>query len=281
MTPYYSRDGIDLYFSPCEDLLPQLKPGSIDRVITSPPYNLNCVTKPGGGFDGLRKGTARAGKWHGGDLANGYDSFGDNLPMDEYDEWQRGVLRLSWATLSDSGAIFYNHKPRPWRGEILLPLRLNPGLPLRQIIVWARAGGINSSPSHYCPTHEWIMVLAKESFRLKSKAASGVGDVWSMVQETNSPHPAPFPLTLPLRIIETGGGQTILDPFAGSGTTLVAAWRLGRKAIGVEISEAYCEIAARRIDAEINRGRLFAPEPDPVEQSTLDFHDTHDDKASN
>jgi len=59
-------------------------------------------------------------------------------------------------------------------------------------------------------------------------------------------HPTVKPLKLMEWIIKLSGGQLILDPFMGSGTTLVAAKRLGRKAIGIEIDEHSCEIAANR-----------------------------------
>ena len=72
-------------------------------------------------------------------------------------------------------------------------------------------------------------------------------------------HPCPKPEPLMHHLVRdfTDEGDTILDPFAGSGTTLVAAKRLGRKAIGIEINEAYCEIAANRL----RQGALFTPEP--------------------
>lgn len=62
-------------------------------------------------------------------------------------------------------------------------------------------------------------------------------------------HPAQFPIALPAWFISaaTGPGGSVLDPFMGSGTTLRAAKDLGRKAIGIEINEAYCEIAAKRL----------------------------------
>jgi tRNA G10 N-methylase Trm11 len=60
-------------------------------------------------------------------------------------------------------------------------------------------------------------------------------------------HPSPKPLRVMTWIVSRFEATTILDPFMGSGTTLVAAHMLGRKAVGIEISEAYCEIAARRL----------------------------------
>ena len=70
-------------------------------------------------------------------------------------------------------------------------------------------------------------------------------------QETNTPHPAPFPLALAKRAVETTPAEVVLDPFCGSGTTLRAAKDLGRRAIGIEIEERYCEIAARRLQQSV------------------------------
>jgi len=142
--------------------------------------------------------------------------------------------------------------------ELWLPLALNPGLPLRQIIVWSRAGGMNYAPTHYVPTHEWIMVLAKPAFRLKSKAASGLGDVWRIPQVANPDHPAPFPISLPAAAIETTAPSLVADPFSGSGTTLRAAKDAGVRAIGVELDERYCEIAARRLAQDTLFGEVTA-----------------------
>ena len=68
--------------------------------------------------------------------------------------------------------------------------------------------------------------------------------VWNLAPASRTPsgHPAPFPVELARRCIRlsTWPGETVLDPFAGTGTTLLAARQLGRRAIGVEVSEAYC-----------------------------------------
>ena len=244
--PYYSDESVTLYHGDCLDVLPSIS--RVDLVVTSPPDNLGVTT--GGGFGHYRAGQKRGGqgKWGGTDRCGiSYGSHNDAMPYDEYRSWQREVLSGCWAALSESGAIFYNHKPRVQAATLWLPLDLNPGLPLRQIIVWARAGGMNYAPTHYVPTHEWIMVLAKPAFRLKTKGASGLGDVWRIPQESNPDHPAPFPLSLPAAAIETTGPALVLDPFSGSGTTLRAAKDAGVKAIGIEIDERYCELAARRL----------------------------------
>jgi len=179
------------------------------------------------------------------------------MPHAEYVTWQHDVLSKCWAGLSDRGAIFYNHKPRVLGGEVVTPLTYNPGLPVRQIVIWARAGGVNFSPAFYLPTHEWIVILAKPAFRLRDKAASGAGDVWYIPQGPDPEHPAPFPLKLAATAIETTPAGTILDPFAGSGTTLRAAKNLGRRAIGIEIESKYCAIAVNRLRQE---GLALPPE---------------------
>jgi site-specific DNA-methyltransferase (adenine-specific) len=255
MEPYYEHGGVTLYHGDCLDVMATLPAGSVDLVVTSPPYNLGNTTgraAPTGHYApdaGLRK-RGGGGKWNGGALADGYGAHNDNMPHEAYVAWQKEVLLACWRLLTPAGAIFYNHKPRILGGELVTPLDYNPGLPVRQIVIWARAGGTNFSPSFYLPTHEWIVILAKPGFRLKSKGASGVGDVWYIPQESNTRHPAPFPLALPLRAIETTGAATVLDPFAGSGTVLRAAKDLNCRAIGIELSEQYCRMAVQRLAQE-------------------------------
>lgn len=169
----------------------------VDAVVTSPPYNLGSAPWPHLG--NWKQGDSAGGKskWrNGSDGSAGvtYASYHDALPHAEYVVWQHHVLNLAWATLTDKGAIFYNHKPRVIGAKLWLPLELNPDLPLRQIVMWARAGGMNFNPTAYVPTHEWLMVMAKPAFRLRDKSASGAGDVWYIPQQANNLHPAPFPV---------------------------------------------------------------------------------------
>ena len=253
--PYYQDDAVTLYLGDCREIMPTLE--LVDLIFTSPPYNLGVST--GGGFG---HGTNWRGKWAkaatGDGIGSGYADHHDAMDPAEYAEWQRDVLRACWAQLTERGAIFYNHKPRVQAGTLWLPLELNPDLPVRQIIVWARAGGINFAPTHYCPTHEWIVVFAKPDWRLKNKGASGIGDVWYVPQDGDNKHPAPFPLGLPGRAIESVGPASVLDPFAGSGTTLRAAKDAGVRAIGIELSERYCEMAVERLGQESLFGGMAA-----------------------
>lgn len=248
--PYYEDDSVTIYHGRCEDVLPRIS--GIDLVFTSPPYNLGM--HPSGKGSGMHAGsgyTANGKVWNRvADLAGGYGEHADAMPQDEYDEWQRECVQAMWRTLSPAGAIFYNHKPRPFNGEIKLPLDYGTGLPLRQIIVWDRGVGMNFSTSHFLPKSEWICVWAKPEWRI-DRQASAIGDVWRFSPESATEHPAPFPIELPLSAISATGAETILDPFMGSGTTLRAAKDLGRRAIGIEVEERYCELAVTRLAQEV------------------------------
>lgn len=259
MKPYYEHAGITIWHGDCLDIIPSLP--NFDLIFTSPPYNLGNTT--GGGFpdkvghcrksSGLSQRVG-AGKWGGGALANGYGSHKDDMPHEKYVEWQGVFLSSAFSALTETGAIFYNHKPRILDGKMVspvdyVPTSLRPYI--RQEIIWKRSGGINFSPSFYLPTHERIVLIAQRGFRLKSKGASGVGDVWEEHQDTNNPHPAPFPVGLPARAIETTEPILTLDPFSGSGTTLLAAKEAGRRAMGIELEERFCEMAARRLGQEV------------------------------
>ncbi len=77
--------------------------------------------------------------------------------------------------------------------------------------------------------------------------ANSYGDVWEFPQEMKNKHPAPFPVALVERIISSTDAKIILDPFMGSGSTAVAAKRLDRDFVGIEISEEYCEMSRDRL----------------------------------
>ena len=248
-----------LYQGDCLEVIPRLV--AFDCAVTSPPYNLGGApwARLGHWKPGNKSGAGGRAKWKtGADGGVGivYGHHEDAMEWSEYVAWQRIVLSAMWGKLSSNGAIFFNHKPRVIGTRLWTPLELvPPEIELRQIITWARPGGINYSPAAFVPTCEWIMLLAKPAFRLKSKGVSGLGDVWRMNPDRND-HPAPFPLELPSKVMEATTRGVVFDPFMGSGTTGIAALRSGRRFIGCEIEPRYFDMACSRLEAEA--GSLLA-----------------------
>lgn len=136
-----------------------LPAGSIKAVVTSPPYNIKNSTG-----NGLKNG--RGGKWENAALQKGYDRYDDCLPNDEYVNWQRKCLTEMMRLLRHDGAIFYNHKWRVQDGLLQDRQDIVTGFPVRQIIIWHRAGGINFNPGYFLPNYEVIYLIAKPAFNL-------------------------------------------------------------------------------------------------------------------
>ncbi len=246
--PYYRDESVTLWHGDCElvisDWLNEYAAPDIGQiVVTSPPYNMGLT--PGGNGRGMYRPSASR---KGSRFRAGYDDHDDAMPQNEYDDWQRRVLGLLWDAIPADGAIFYNHRPRIEHGVVRLPLSMDFGIPLRQIITWDRGIGIGVNLRHYCAVSEWLMLFAKAEFRLADHSASGSGDVWRLgVNRDRVDHPAPFPVGLPAMVIATTGARSVLDPFAGSGTTLLAARLAGIRGVGIEKSERYCEVIAKRL----------------------------------
>lgn len=217
---------------------------SVKVVVTSPPYNIRNSTG-----NGLKDG--RGGKWANAALIGGYDSHEDALDYDEYVEWQRNCLSEMMRILRPDGAIFYNHKWRVQNGLLQNRDDILNGFPVRQIIIWQRSGGVNFNKGYFLPTYEVIYLIAKPKFSLVPKA-NALGDVWKIPQESKNKHPAPFPVELPNRCIESVDDGLVFDPFMGSGTTAIAAEINKRPWMGIEISPVYCAMANERIATAIS-----------------------------
>ena len=239
------------------EVMKNLDDASVDLICTSPPYNLRQSS--GNGF----KSTGKNKKWTNAEIKNGYDGFDDMMPHDEYVKWQKECLTEMMRLIKDDGAIFYNHKWRVQSGLIQDRQDIVKDFPVRQIIIWQRAGGMNFNDGYFVPTYEVIYLICKPKFKL-AKKANGMGDVWKINQERNTNHPAPFPIELPLKIIGATNAKIILDPFSGIGTTSLAACKLNRDYIGIEKSQKYCDIANSRISD-------FMKERDNPSQQELPF----------
>lgn len=167
-----------LYLGDCLDVVPLV--GVIDLTITSPPYNLGAAPwdRLGHWKPGAKSGAGGRAKWKAGaDGGEGivYGTHQDAMEWPAYVDWQHRLLKAIWDATSDQGAIFYNHKPRVIGTALWTPLELIPeGVELRQIITWSRPGGMNFSPASFMSTSEWIMLLAKPDYRLRSRGVSGL-----------------------------------------------------------------------------------------------------------
>jgi site-specific DNA-methyltransferase (adenine-specific) len=233
------------------DVLKTLESDSIDLGITSPPYNKG---KKGGP---IVKSVV-------------YDKFDDNLPEEVYQEQQIEVLNELYRVIKPGGSFFYNHRCRWDDGELIHPmewLTRTDWMP-KQEIIWDRFISGQLRGWRFWQIDERIYWLYKptENDRvgkeLKSKHAQ-FSSIWSFQPEMNNPHPAPFPLVLPLRIILSlfdGDKGTVIDPYIGSGTTAVACKLLGCDYIGIDLSDEYIEMAEKRIGNYKEEKKFFEEE---------------------
>jgi site-specific DNA-methyltransferase (adenine-specific) len=246
---YYEQDGIVIYHGDCREIIPILP--AVDLTFTSPPYNTlgSRIPKNPSGMWGKRGGGIGFAE------SVNADGYPDDLDEGEYQAQQNAIVESLGSVTKPGGSIFYNHKCR-WRDGVLLHpvLWLRPSnLLLREELIWNRGRSLTLNARMFAPSEERILWFEKEGAKRtwNQPAGSALLSVWNIDHESGDakPHPVSFPVALPARAIAavSNPGETILDPFMGSGTTLVAAKLEGRKAIGIEIEERYCEIAAKRL----------------------------------
>lgn len=246
MKPYYEADGITIYHGDCRDVLwahPEIKART---TVTSPPYNTLGSRIPDNPT-GLMAGN----KWLAKVSQHGY---ADDMSEDEYAEWQRQVAAMVLVSTVPGGSFFYNHKIRYRDRAPVHPLDLVRGFDgwdLRQEIVWDRRGAMALNARMFAPCDERIYWLVRPGEDYVWNQDELAMSVWPIVPD-NDPggkHPCPYPLAIPARCIAatTRPGDLVLDQFMGSGTTLRAAKNLGRRAVGIDVDERYCELAAERL----------------------------------
>lgn len=211
----------------------------VDVGITSPPYNKQ--------------------EKHKGWLVKNvkYDSYKDSKSEKEYEEEQMDVLDEIFRITKEGGSFFYNHKTRWEKGAMIHPIEwlVKTKWVTRQEIIWDRMIASNIRGWRFWQVDERIYWLYKPiknnkiGKELESKNAL-LTSIWRFSPERNNPHPAPFPITLPARIIISilnDNDGIVLDPYCGSGTSLVAAKLLGKKFIGIDISKEYIRHAEQRL----------------------------------
>lgn len=225
-----------------------------DIGITSPPYN---------------KGERNKG-WLVDNVL--YDTVTDRKNEDEYQTEQIEVLNELYRVIKPGGSFFYNHKIRWDRGWLLHPYEWvsKTKWVTRQEIIWHRKIAGNIRGWRFWQVDERIYWLYKPKGgeeiepigkELESRHAKFTS-VWEIRPESKIDWiPNPFPIALPARCIYSIMSEEkgrVIDPYAGSGTTLVAAKLLGHEFLGIEISEEYSRRALERLaNAYMEKERLF------------------------
>jgi DNA modification methylase len=130
--------------------------------------------------------------------------------------------------------------------------RVAPPKRTRAALIWDQKGalGMGALDLPWKPSFQMMYVIGKGFAGRRDSAVLSVAPVQSMAKNGRV-HPHQKPILLIKKLLKKSPSGTILDPFMGSGTTLVAAKELGRKAIGIEIEEKYCEIAVKRLAQEV------------------------------
>lgn len=240
-----------IYNEDCLKTMERIHDNSVDLVVTSPPYNKGFYAN---------KNAKQSKVWN---TLNGrkiaYDSFSDDMPPEEYEEWQKAVISECIRILKPSGSLFYNHKDIIYKG-LIVPPKWVYDFKVRQQIIWDRQSSCMIDPHYFMPANEWIYWIVKDEKRVffdKEKSAFRT-NIWRMNTDKN-PHPAPFPYIMAANIINccSKEGDIVYDPFMGSGTTALASVKLGRQYIGSEISEKYVSMAKEKIKIEQSQLTLF------------------------
>jgi len=233
---------------------------SIDLIVTSPPYNVDIY----------------------------YNSYNDSISYEQYLMFSEIWLKKAYALLKNDGRFCLNiplDKNKGGQQSVyadILTLAKKIGFKYHSTIIWnegnisrrtAWGSWLSARAPYVIAPVEVIAILFKNEW--KKSSGSGVSDitreefinwtsgVWNFTGESKKRigHPAPFPVELPRRCIKLFSfvGDTILDPFLGSGSTLIAAVQCRRNGIGVEIDKNYCELSLKRLiyEAKINQGNLL------------------------
>ena len=216
-----------LYLGDCREILPALP--KVDAVVTDPPYGISYVSA-------WRKGGPTE------PIANDQDAPLNSVP-------------LMASRLKDGGALYLATRydvAGQWNDAVI-----GSGLRMKTPIFWDKTNHTSGDLDGDFGGQVEIFIFAHQG---RHKLRTRCGNLWRFPREGASAHPTPKPVGLMERILScsTDVGGVVLDPFMGSGTTGVACANLGRKFIGIEISEKYFDIACERIAAAYAQGRLFA-----------------------
>jgi site-specific DNA-methyltransferase (adenine-specific) len=216
MQPYYEANGITIFHADCRDVLPHIH---ADVLLTDPPY-------------GLAHSSNRTSALYGATD----DYYGDGSIANDLDTSMRDFV-LQWA--GERPALVFGS----WK--VQRPANV------RALLIWDKgeASGMGDLSIPWKPSHEEIYVIGKG---FSGARTTGVLRAYVPARISfGRVHPNEKPVSLLQMLLGKCPAGVIVDPFMGSGRTLRAGKNLGRRAIGIEIEERYCEIAARRLQQEV------------------------------
>lgn len=227
MTPYYDDGQVVIYHGDCRDVLPAL--GPVDLVLTDPPYGVNYVTRWLSRTDPLVAPIAND---------DSLNVLRDTMPLLDYllHPDRHAYLFASPLRIGETTEILADF----WQ--------------IKNALVWDKGetGSAGDLDAGFGVNWEAIVYAMKGRRPLNGKRPRCIYRYdWSGTRDPVHPTVKPVGLLSWLIAKSTGPGEVILDPFMGSGTTLRAAKDLGRKAIGIEIEERYCEIAVKRLQQAV------------------------------
>lgn len=247
-----------IYNEDCLEGMKRITDGSVDCIVTSPPYNF-CLRVRGDKYVKIGKNEVIAGL-----AMNKYtNGLSDSLDMNSYFEWQckciDEMLRVC------RGPVFYNIQMITGNKQALLKIMGRYSENIRDILIWDKktaepamhAGCLNSE-------YEWIIAFENgdckgRMFKTLQAGRGKMSNVIRIGKNRENEHRAAFPVQLPQCLISqfTSSGSLILDPFMGSGTTAIAAIREKRNFIGFELDKEYYDKACKRIKLELAQPTLF------------------------
>lgn len=236
---------INLMQGDCLELMKTIPDGSVDMILTSPPYNMNLRIRNG------KYCSRQIVK----EMTTKYQSFSDNLPMDEYFDFNKKVIN---ECLRVSDLVFYNVQFLTGNKPALFKLVGEFHDKIKELIIWDK---VNAQPAigQSVLNSQFEVLIILQNSKPESRAfdtgqfvRGSLSNLWRIKRgkKIHKNHGAVFPVELAERVIKNFSSETfvVLDPFLGTGTTGVAAKNLNRSFIGIELDKDYFEIAKERIE---------------------------------
>ena len=255
MKPYWtSPDGRHvLYHGDCLAVLPTLATGSVDAVVTDPPYSSGTRRE---GAKGVRKSMNRT--------TADADWFGSDSMTTNGFVWTMRTIAAQSKRLLCRGGHFLSFVD--WRMYPSMAAAVESAdLRILGVVVWDKvAFGMGA---YFRNQHEFVLHFSSGRPRpVFRHDCANVLSASRLIKDSDHDTQKPVEVIEALVTTVCDDDDTVLDPFTGSGTTLVACARTGRRSIGVELEERYCEIAVRRMERELAARPLPGMEPEAERQ---------------